>query len=71
MRTAPGQSTARVSAQNQLPPAVNQQVTAPHDPRSRNLDKSQEQSGTVDILAMLNWLVAHRYLGKDSISAKY
>jgi hypothetical protein len=30
------------------------------------LTGGNEQSGTVDILAMLNWLVAHRYLAKDS-----
>jgi len=30
------------------------------------LTGANERSGTVDILAMLNWLVAHRYLGKDT-----
>ena len=30
------------------------------------LTGGNEQSGTVDILAMLNWLVAHRYLAKDT-----
>jgi len=30
------------------------------------LTGANEQSGTVDILAMLNWLVAHRYLARDT-----
>jgi hypothetical protein len=30
------------------------------------LTGANEQSGTVDILAMLNWLVAHRYMAEDT-----